>query len=552
MFSRYIPFLGATIGMVPLTSHAADAQKQQRRPNILICVADDASHMGAYGNPWVKTPTFDRVAREGLLFRNAFTCNSKSAPSRASLITGRNSWQLREAANHWCDFPKDIKSYPEALAQNGYHVGYTGKGWGPGIATDSLGNDRQLTGKPYNEITCTPPTPQINAIDYAANFAEFLKEWDHEQPICFWYGAREPHRKYAYGSGLKAGKKLSDIDSVPAYWPDTEEVRTDMLDYAYEIEYFDNQLNRILSQLDSIGELDNTIVVVTSDNGMPFPRCKGQEYYQASRLPMAIMWHDGIRNPGRDVNELIGQIDIAPTIMELAGVDPEKAGMLPITGHSLTDIFADRTDPAIDRSFVMIGKERHDVGRPDDQGYPIRGLLRGDYIYLHNYATDRWPSGNPSTGYMDTDGSPTKTAIIAARRDSANSYLWDLSMGKRPEVELYNIKTDPECIHNLASDPALASIAESMEKEMTARLIEQGDPRMAGEGHIFDEYPNMCSSHQFWNRRKKGEKMKTAWINRSDFDPDAEAANDPSFTPFPPEVSPAKAAKSAKAAKAAK
>ena len=87
---------------------------------------------------------------------------------------------------------------------------------------------------------------------------------------------------------------------------------------------------------------------------------------------------------------------------------------------------------------------------------------------------------------------------------------------------------------------------------MTARLIEQGDPRMAGEGHIFDEYPNMCSSHQFWNRRKKGEKMKTAWINRSDFDPDAEAANDPSFTPFPPEVSPAKAAKSAKAAKAAK
>ena len=526
MTPRYITSVAAAIGITTTLTHAIAAPDTNRkRPNILICMADDAAHMGAYGTRWVKTPAFDRVAREGLLFRNAFTCNSKSAPSRASFITGRNSWQLREAANHWCEFPRDIMSFPEALAQNGYFTGYTGKGWGPGVATDSLGNDRQLTGKPYNDITCTPPTKQINAIDYSANFAQFLKEWDGQQPICFWYGAREPHRKYEYGSGLRAGKSLADVDSVPAYWPDNETVRTDMLDYAYEIEYFDRHLGNILAQLDSIGQLDNTIVIVTSDNGMPFPRCKGQEYYQASRLPMAMMWHDGLKNPGRDVNEIIPHIDIVPTLMELIGIDAEKAGMLPVTGRSFTDIIADSTDTAIDRGYVMLGKERHDVGRPDDQGYPVRGIVRDGYLLLHNYAVDRWPSGNPSTGYMDTDGSPTKTEIIKSRLDPSTHYLWDLSMGKRPELELYDITADPECVNNIAGRPEMAETVSRLDKEMTERLIAQGDPRMEGKGHIFDEYPNMCKSHRYWNRIHAGEKkIPHAWISKTDFDPAAEAS----------------------------
>ena len=84
--------------------------------NILFCIADDAGHMSAYGTPWVHTPAFDRVAREGVLFQNAYTCNAKSAPSRAAFITGRNSWQLKEACNHWPKFPAEFKSYPEVLA----------------------------------------------------------------------------------------------------------------------------------------------------------------------------------------------------------------------------------------------------------------------------------------------------------------------------------------------------------------------------------------------------------------------------------------------------
>ena len=107
-------------------------------PNILFAIADDWSpHAGAYGTPWVKTPSFDRVAREGLLFRRAYTPNAKCAPSRACILTGRNSWQLKEAANHICYFPPEFKGWGEVLAEHGWKVGYTMKGWGPGSANDA-------------------------------------------------------------------------------------------------------------------------------------------------------------------------------------------------------------------------------------------------------------------------------------------------------------------------------------------------------------------------------------------------------------------------------
>lgn len=492
-----------------------------KRPNILICVADDAGHFGAYGHKWVQTPNFDRVASEGVMFDNAFTCNSKSAPSRACMITGRNSWQLEEAANHWCEFPTKFRTFPEVLKKAGYHTGFSGKGWGPGVAKKEDGSPRQLTGKQYNKIRCIPPTTEINTIDYSANFAKFLADRKEGQPFCFWYGAREPHRAYEYGSSLKAGKKIEDIDSVPSYWPDNEVVRTDMLDYALEIEYFDMHLGRILSQLDSIGELDNTIVLVTSDHGMPFPRVKGQDYYDSNHIPMAIMWHDGLKNPGRRSDELVSVIDFAPTFLELARVDGEKMGMYPITGRSMRDIIENETDSNCDRSRMLMGKERHDVGRPNDEGYPIRAMLKGNFLYIHNYEPERWPAGNPETGYMNIDGSPTKTEIIKARHNPATKIYWDLSMGKRGEFELYDVVNDPLCMNNLALSKEYSGLMSEMETEMTSELTRQGDPRMSGNGAIFDSYPNMCKAHDYYNRVKAGENPQATWINETDFDPEA-------------------------------
>lgn len=344
-----------------------------------------------------------------------------------------------------------------------------------------------------------------------------MDRWDGSSPFCFWYGAREPHRKYEYASGLRAGKKLSDIDSVPAYWPDNERVRTDMLDYAYEIEYYDKKLGEIIEILRQSGQLENTLVIVTSDNGMPFPRCKGNNYYQATRLPLAIMWPRGIAAPGREVDACVSLTDLAPTIMEVCGIDPVEAGMLPMSGRSITDIFADRTDPDVDRNFVLLGRERHDVGRPDDQGYPIRGILRDNYLLIRNFEPKRWPAGNPETGYMDADGSPTKTEVIKDRH-SEDRRLWKLSMGHRPSYELYDVSVDSDCVENLADNPKYSKILKKLERELTQRLIEQGDPRMTGNPEVFDEYPNMSPGRMYWNRMRDGEKIKAGWISPSDFD----------------------------------
>ena len=495
------------------------------RPNILFCVADDISypHMGAYGCSWVRTPAFDRVAREGILFNHAFTPNAKCAPSRSSILTGRNSWQLEQAANHIPFFPEKFKTYAEVLGENGYHVGFTGKGWAPGVAGERDGVPRQLAGTPYQSARTTPPARHISDIDYAENFGLFLQDRPPGAPFCFWYGGFEPHRAYEYGAGVKkGGRNPAEIDRIYSFWPDNDIVRTDMLDYAFEIEYFDSHLERILGMLERSGELENTLVVVTADNGMPFPRIKGQEYECSNHMPLAVMWKDGIRNPGRVADDFVSFIDFAATFLELAGLSPEDAGMRPVQGRSLSEIFrSPRSGQVIaERDHVLIGKERHDVGRPNDWGYPIRGIVTRDYLYLHNFEPSRWPAGNPETGYLNTDGSPTKTACLQARVNPGTRKYWQLSFGKRPAEELYDLADDPDCVVNLAGDQNCREKKEELRKRLFDELKRQGDPRMFGEGRVFDEYIYADErTRNFHQRYLGGEKINAGWVNESDFEP---------------------------------
>lgn len=491
---------------------------EEKQPNILFCIADDAGHMSAYGTNWVNTPNFDYVADNGILFNNFYTCNSKSGPSRAAIITGRNSWQLEEACNHWTNFPLKFKSFVEVLTENGYNTGFTGKGWGPGYAKNANGKNRLLTGRKWNNIKTTPPTTEISSIDYFENFKLFMKKRNKEKPFFFWYGCLEPHRKYEYCSSERYGKKIEDIDSVPQYWPDNAVVRRDMLDYAVEVEYFDRHLGDMLKYLDEIGELDNTIVIVTSDHNMPFPRCKGQAYYHSNHIPMAIMWKDGLVKPGRIENDFYSVIDIAPTVLDLAGLKEKDTKMEPITGYSMVDLIKNRKNK-IDRSFVLIGKERHDVGRPDDVGYPMRAIINNEYLYIRNYETGRWPSGNPETGYMDVDSSPTKTEVLKCRKDPSTNYIWQLCMGKRVDEELYNIKEDPECINNLAFDSQYSEVLNKMKEKLENNLIKQNDPRMFGKGDMFEKYPFRYKLlYNFYNRMKKGEDVKQNVYSVTDFE----------------------------------
>ena len=513
------PLLLLALALLAVSAAAAE------RPNILFAIADDwGRHAGAYGDTWVKTPGFDRVAREGLLFTQAFTPNAKCAPSRAVVLTGRQPWQLEEAGNHMPFFPAKFKSWPEVLMEKGWFVGITGKGWGPGIANDAHGKPRQIAGKPFNRRTAPKPTTGIGPNDYAGNFVDFLDAAPKDGPWCFWYGAIEPHRAYEFQSGVKkGGKRLTDLPKVPDVWPDHETVRHDMLDYALEVEHADTHLARMLAELEKRGLLENTLVIVTADHGMPFPRVKGHSYLESNRVPLAIRWPRGIKQPGRTIEDFVNFADLAPTLLDVAGISAAGTGMQPITGASWREIFEStkRGRVVAARDHVLIGKERTDAGRPNDAGYPIRGLVRDGFLYLRNYAPDRWPAGNPETGYLDTDGGATKTFILAARRKDPADKFWALNFGLRPAEELYDLAKDPYCAHNLAASPAQQNRRAAMEREMIAKLKAQEDPRMFGRGEVFERYPIAIEeSRNFYERWKRGEPVKAGWVSPSDFEPE--------------------------------
>lgn len=508
-----------------ICSSQLQAQRPPSSPNILFAIADDwgFGHASAYGATWVKTPAFDRVARSGILFTRAYTPNAKCAPSRAILLTGRNSWQLEEAANHIPYFPTKFKTWAEALRDNGYFTGLTMKGWAPGVANDANGKPREMVGKPFNARKLTPAASGIGTSDYAANFADFLNAAPKDAPWSFWYGAIEPHREYEYGSGVaKGGKKLSDLPRVPSFWPDNEIVRNDMLDYAFEVEHFDNHLGRMIEMLEKNGALENTIIIVTSDHGMPFPRSKGQAYEYSNHVPLAVMWPRGIKAAGRTVDDYVSFADIAPTLLELAGLSWQKAGMQAITGRSLREIFQATKNGRViaARDHVLVGKERTDIGRPNDVGYPIRGIVKNEVLYLRNFEIDRWPTGKPETGYLDCDAGATKTFILQERRDKGQSKYWDLGFGKRVGEELYDLKRDPDCVNNLAANPSHTALKAKLRAQMERELKAQGDPRMFGNGAIFDRYLYSDEKNRdFYNRFMRGEKVKAGWVLDSDFEP---------------------------------
>jgi N-sulfoglucosamine sulfohydrolase len=462
------------------------AEPTAPRPNILFIIADDASrHYGqAYGCDWVKTPHIDRLAKAGLVFDSAYTPTSKCAPSRSAILTGRNPWQLEDAANHQPNFPAKFMAFSEALVKAGIACGAAGKVWGPGDAKHADGSPRDFA-LPKGKGNRSP----------GAGFTAFLKSREPKQPFFYWFGSNNPHRAYKRDSGIAAGKKTSGIDRIPAYWPDDDIVRRDMLDYAIEVEAFDAQVGSLLEALEASGEAKNTLIIVTSDNGMPFPRVKGHTYDDANRMPFVVSWPAGIEQPGRRVTELISFIDLAPTFLDVMGIDGIALGMSPITGRSFTDLL--KNSPEHDREFVLIGRERNDVlirpatpSAPAGLGYPVRAIRQGDFLFIRNFAPDRWPCGNPELDLRDTDRSPTKSMIM--NRGEKDPF-WQHAFGKRPAEQLFNLSLDPDCVTNLADHPDHLEKTTALRGKLMAELKRQQDPRAFGQGDIFDQYlsPNM-------------------------------------------------------------
>lgn len=490
-------------------SHAA-------RPNVLIAVSDDQSfpHASAYGDKAIATPSFDRVAKSGVLFRNAFTPAPGCSPMRAAFLTGREIWQIREAGTHASFFPTDLPVFPAQLEAAGYHVGMTGKGWSPGRAE---GWPHNPAGKAYSKRKMKSP-PGISSNDYAANFDDFLDARTDDEPFCFWFGATEPHRSFGKGLGQENGIDPDAVE-VPGFLPDVPEIRSDITDYMYEIQWFDSHLGRMLDRLQREGELENTLVIVTSDNGMAFPRAKANLYEYGIHMPLAIAWPKAIP-AGQDTDELVSLIDVTQTIFAAAGVTPNQADQMP--GKNLLPRIGSENDktPAA-RQSVYSGRERHSSSRFRTLGYPCRCVRTDTHLYIRNFKPERYPAGTPQKydkatfdeqgnlvtfklgaphgGYHDIDACPTLDWMIENRQQDSVGKLLELSVGMRPAEELYNIQEDPACLHNLASDPNSQEVLVELRNNLTRYLTETGDLRVTDlkQADVWETYPRISGLRWF-------------------------------------------------------
>jgi len=476
--------LGAASLMAPKLVLAGEPDRN--KPNILFCLADDWSwpHASIAGDKVVKTPTFDRVAREGVLFENAFVSSPSCTPSRGAMLTGQWHWRLEEGGNLWSTLPAEFDVYPDLLEEAGYHVGYTRKGWAPGRDGPG-GRTRNPAGPRYKD------------------FREFREAQPEGKPFCFWFGSSDPHRVYKWQSGVKSGMKLDDVE-VPACMPDSETVRTDICDYYWEVQRFDTEVGELLKILEADGELDNTLVVISGDNGMPFPRCKSNLYDMGTNVPLAVRWPAAVKG-GRVVKDFISLSDLAPTFLEAAALEPTAQ----MTARSFLGILTSGKSGQVDRkrNYVLTGKERHVVCQETGTGgYPMRAIRTHDYLYIRNFKSDRWPAGAPKGyaesveidvtrprgthfGYADVDAAPTKSYMLKYRDDPKIRKLFELGFAKRPAEELYDLAKDPDQLNNVAGERKYARIKKRLADLLMARLEATKDPRVLGQGDAFDNYP---------------------------------------------------------------
>ena len=456
---------------IVLAVSMAPAQVGLKRPNILLVIADDWSypHASAYGDPTVSTPAFDRVAREGALFSHAFTASPSCTPSRAALLTGQAVHRLAEGANLHGFLPERFEVYPDLLERAGYHVGHTGKGWGPG-RLEPAGRTRN------------PAGPRFESFD------AFLSQRRAGQPFCFWFGSTDPHRPYEAGLAAQAGLEGGTV-VVPAMLPDTPEVRNDLLDYYAEVHRMDRQLAGLLEALERTGEIDNTVVVVTSDNGMPFPRAKANLYDAGTRMPLAIRWA-GAYKPGTRVDALVSLTDLAPTFLQAAGLSVPAV----MTGRSLLPPPGAGGGTISGHEGVFIERERHANVRQGDLSYPGRAIRTADWLYIRNYRPDRWPAGDPEQyiavgPFGDIDGGPSKQLLLDRRTDPVINRFFTLATAKRPAEELYALAEDPAQLVNVAPDPAYALILGRLRAALEMWQRSTGDPRLTEDDERWDRYP---------------------------------------------------------------
>ncbi len=435
------------------------------KPNILILMSDNHSwnHLGCYGDPVLKTPVIDKLAQEGIRFTNAYCSAPSCAPARAAMLTGQDFFRLEEAANLWGSFPDKFNVYTEILEEAGYHVGYEGKGWGPGDH-ESGGWKRNPAGDRYY------------------SFEEFYNEKKRGQSFCYWFSSRDPHRPYKSDGWKTLGEDTEKI-IVPPYLPDHPDIKKDIGDYYAEIQTFDRDVSSFIQLLNEMGELEKTLIIVCSDNGWQMPKGLANLYDFGTRIPLIVSMPSRLKG-GRVVDDFISLNDFAPTFLELAGEKiPEE-----MNARSFLNILLSEKEGFVDetRNFVVTGRERHAYVRMNGEGYGARAYRTNDFLYIKNYDYERWPAGNPPL-YGDVDAHMlhypcgTKMYMLKNKNTDGLKELFESAFGKRPEEELYDLHSDPFQMNNVAYSEKYKQVKENLAGKLSEYLKANEDPRELGK-----------------------------------------------------------------------
>jgi len=502
------------------------------RPNILFFFADDwgrfariyAEHGNLAGtNGLLRTPNLDRLAKEGVLFRNAHVNAPSCTPCRSSLLSGQHFWRTgRGAILQGAVWDESIPTYPLLLRDAGYHLGKSYKVWSPGSPADAPYGGQQhafeKSGRAFNNFSenatdlvakgATVEAARAKLLEEVrGNFKAMLAAKAAGQPFAYWFGPTTTHRTWVRGSGQKLWGLDPDTlkGKLPAFLPDVPVVREDLADYLGEVQALDAAMGVLLEELDRAGERSKTLIAISGDHGAPgFPHGKCNLYGFGTGVSL-ILAGPGIKG-GRVVDDMVSLPDLAPTFLEAGGVKPPAV----MTGRSLWNVLRSERQGLVDpaRTWVVAGRERHvEIARPDYTPYPQRVLRTLDHALIVNFKPERWPLGDhyrldgkdeptfdevAKTTFVtlpDDDAGPTKAWFVGARKSPEWSAQFDKFYGRRPMFELYDLRKDPDEMNNVAEEPAYTAIRKEMTERLFAILRETGDPRMLEDGKYFETPP---------------------------------------------------------------
>jgi hypothetical protein len=439
------------------------------------------------------------------------------------LLSGQHFWRTKEASIlQGAKWEPSLPAFPLLLHEAGYHIGESFKVWSPGSPVDApYGAGKfayEKSGRRWNDFSENATEMLRQGIPFeeakqtlldemASNFDQFLGDRPEGKPFCYWFGPTNVHRQWVQGSG----KRLWGFDpeefkgKLPAFLPDVPIVREDLADYFGEIAAYDAAVGMLLARLESSGLADSTMVIVSGDHGPPgFPHGKCNLYDFGTSVTLAIC---GPQIPAdRTIDDLVSLTDIAPTILESAGLPiPES-----MTGTSLLPMLRSERSGKLDpnRTAIFVGRERHvESARADFSPYPQRAIRTDEHLLIINFRPERWPLGDPyglddpepptyaqiqkntRATHPDEDAGPTKAWLVTHRNDPLWNPFYQRAYGKRPRVELYDLGSDPQQMTNVAQDPRYQKIRIELEDRLIKELTATGDPRVELEGQFYETPP---------------------------------------------------------------